>query len=57
MLEVVIVLNNYFHDVATALLAACALLMIAVYRIMQLPEQRDRYSALTPRHYPVLLTI
>lgn len=51
MLEVLIVLNNYLHDLATALLAACALLMIAVYRIMQLPEQRDRHAVIYGKLY------
>ncbi|MFC1462761.1 hypothetical protein ACFLQU_04060 [Verrucomicrobiota bacterium] len=51
MVEVIVVLNNYFHDVATALLASCALLMIAVYRVMQLPDQRDRYASIYEKLY------
>jgi len=34
MLEVLIIINNYFHDVATAFLASSALLMLAVAKLL-----------------------
>lgn len=39
MAEILVIMNNYFHDVATAFLASSALLMLAVTRL--LPERRD----------------
>ncbi|MCL4439940.1 MAG: hypothetical protein M1609_04955 [Firmicutes bacterium] len=39
MTEILVIMNNYFHDVATAFLASSALLMLAVARL--LPEKRD----------------
>jgi len=39
MIEILIIINNYFHDAATALLASTALLMLIVSKL--LPKDRD----------------
>ena len=49
MLAILIVMNNYFHDVATAMLASLSILLLIIYR------QVDERSS--PEQVRLLLTV
>ncbi|HEX3032924.1 MAG TPA: hypothetical protein VHS59_11945 [Bacillota bacterium] len=53
MFQILIIINNYFHDVATALLAGSGLLIFAAYRLLPEnpgPETQDFFLRLY-HHY------
>lgn len=53
--KVLIVLNNYFHDVATAMLLASALILLVLYRAVK--QEGDAPRAWLARAYPHLSRI
>jgi len=56
MIEVLVIMNNYFHDVATAMLFSTGLLMLVLYKSLRVnltPERMDFFRQVYAKYTQV----